>query len=524
MYPDQVRRTVVVVGLLAVAALLVACGANDSPAASSATTAAATSATAPPVSGATETSAPADPSFPAGTQHLHFEFGPVDVQPGQNSIEYSKGKIPKPDADGWILGCRRTSSGRTAPFRRSTSSTCTTACGSTRRDQTRRSRRSPSASSPPARRRRRPSSRPATATRTARPTAGSSTTCSTTSRRRARRSGSPTTSTSFPRPHRPQQTSSARIRSGSTCRTAAGTRCSTSSRARAPNGTFTYPDQATDPYLGGPPKNVWTVDTDGVLIGTVGHLHPGGLHDDLYLDRNGQDRAPVRVRSEVLRARGRGVVGRLDDRDQPDDWASRCSRATRSASRRPTTRRGRRGTSRWGSWSCGWPTARRAAPTRSRHRSTSPATSPTATCPRTTTTAGKDATLPDVTALPTAPRDRPHPHRDVLLRAGRHAHWWHAPDREGRATAHVQQRRRSRRPGHLALDHRVQGAVQPRDRHRVPARRRRHPVRLGPARHARRAHHRHIDWTTPTTCLAGTYTYFCRIHPFMRGAFVVTQA
>ena len=103
MYPDQVRRTVVVVGLLAVAALLVACGANDSPAASSATTAAATSATAPPVSGATETSVPADPSFPAGTQHLHFEFGPVDVQPGQNSIEYSKGKIPKPDADGWIL-------------------------------------------------------------------------------------------------------------------------------------------------------------------------------------------------------------------------------------------------------------------------------------------------------------------------------------------------------------------------------------------------------------------------------------
>ena len=54
------------------------------------------------------------------------------------------------------------------------------------------------------------------------------------------------------------------------------------------DGTFTYPDQATDPYDGGPAKNVWTVDTDGVLVGTGGHLHPGGLHDDLWLDRTGQ--------------------------------------------------------------------------------------------------------------------------------------------------------------------------------------------------------------------------------------------
>ena len=28
-------------------------------------------------------------------------------------------------------------------------------------------------------------------------------------------------------------------------------------------------------------------------------------------------------------------------------------------------------------------------------------------------------------------------------------------------------------------------------------------------------------WTTPTDLPPGTYTYFCRIHPFMRGAFRV---
>ena len=26
-------------------------------------------------------------------------------------------------------------------------------------------------------------------------------------------------------------------------------------------------------------------------------------------------------------------------------------------------------------------------------------------------------------------------------------------------------------------------------------------------------------WATPTDIAPGTYTYFCRIHPFMRGAF-----
>jgi plastocyanin len=31
-------------------------------------------------------------------------------------------------------------------------------------------------------------------------------------------------------------------------------------------------------------------------------------------------------------------------------------------------------------------------------------------------------------------------------------------------------------------------------------------------------------WTTPRNLPPGTYTYFCRIHPFMRGAFRVVSA
>ena len=30
-------------------------------------------------------------------------------------------------------------------------------------------------------------------------------------------------------------------------------------------------------------------------------------------------------------------------------------------------------------------------------------------------------------------------------------------------------------------------------------------------------------WTTPKRLKAGTYTYFCRVHPFMRGAFEVKR-
>ena len=55
------------------------------------------------------------------------------------------------------------------------------------------------------------------------------------------------------------------------------------------DGTFTYPDQATDPYAGGKPKNEWTVNQPGVLVHTFGHLHPGGLHVDLDLLRDGKD-------------------------------------------------------------------------------------------------------------------------------------------------------------------------------------------------------------------------------------------
>lgn len=58
-----------------------------------------------------------------------------------------------------------------------------------------------------------------------------------------------------------------------------------------PDGELTYPTDV-DAYGGGPARNEWAVDREGVLIGTGGHLHPGGLHTDLYVRRPGASAAP----------------------------------------------------------------------------------------------------------------------------------------------------------------------------------------------------------------------------------------
>jgi hypothetical protein len=54
------------------------------------------------------------------------------------------------------------------------------------------------------------------------------------------------------------------------------------------NGRFTYPTQDPNAYTSdGVRRNLWQVDRDGVLVGAAGHLHAGGLYNDLYLMRDG---------------------------------------------------------------------------------------------------------------------------------------------------------------------------------------------------------------------------------------------
>jgi hypothetical protein len=51
------------------------------------------------------------------------------------------------------------------------------------------------------------------------------------------------------------------------------------------DGEYTYPTDAANPYGGGVAKNKFTVPVRGALVATAGHLHPGGLSTELSLTR-----------------------------------------------------------------------------------------------------------------------------------------------------------------------------------------------------------------------------------------------
>ena len=74
------------------------------------------------------------------------------------------------------------------------------------------------------------------------------------------------------------------------------------------HGVFTFPDMAKDPYGGSSPLNRLTIDHAGTLVGTAGHLHPGGLYDELDLIRAGDSarggaiRGPVRNSVRLFRS------------------------------------------------------------------------------------------------------------------------------------------------------------------------------------------------------------------------------
>lgn len=52
---------------------------------------------------------------------------------------------------------------------------------------------------------------------------------------------------------------------------------------------LTYPDEVhPSPYGDGAPLNEWTVDRDSILIQAAGHVHPGGLWTDLEVEREGR--------------------------------------------------------------------------------------------------------------------------------------------------------------------------------------------------------------------------------------------
>lgn len=226
-----------------------------------------------------------------GVQHLHFQYGPIQVQPGQNNISFSEGQVPKPTEDGYIVGIHpnlRTKDGKVPPVDVIHLHHAVWLNMSAERN---RDRGAPNFFA-----------------------AGEEKTIM----KLPTGYGYPYRASDnwvlnymihdlTPGPYEvnvtydldfvpassaaAQQITPARpiwmdVQNGSIYPVF------DAPKGSGTNGRFTYPDQADNPYPNGRQKNVWKVDRDSVLLGTAGHLHPGGLHDDLFVDRPGATGTP----------------------------------------------------------------------------------------------------------------------------------------------------------------------------------------------------------------------------------------
>jgi hypothetical protein len=76
-------------------------------------------------------------------------------------------------------------------------------------------------------------------------------------------------------------------------------------KTRSGTSEFTYPDQAPKAYKSdGVVRNRWVVDHDATLVSALGHLHPGGLWVDLNITRDGVTKPLFRSRANYFEPAG----------------------------------------------------------------------------------------------------------------------------------------------------------------------------------------------------------------------------
>ena len=80
------------------------------------------------------------------------------------------------------------------------------------------------------------------------------------------------------------------------------------------DGRLTYPDEVADA-----PRHSWTVTEDGALVGTAGHLHPGGLWTDMTLTRDGRSTRLFRSKAVYFEPAG-AVSWDVAMTATPPDW------------------------------------------------------------------------------------------------------------------------------------------------------------------------------------------------------------
>ena len=293
-------------------------------------------------------------------------------------------------------------------------------------------------------------------------------------------------------------------------------------RGTGRRGRFTYPTQATAPYGSGPALNQWTVDRDGVLIATAGHLHSGGLWNDLYVRRGGRRAHLFRSRAKYWEPAG-PVSWDVAMTATPRDWRVRLKRGdVLSTTVTYETRR------------AAWPESmgimvvfmadrgRGANPFRTSvkrpgrvthghlHENDDHGGQKTGLPdPRTMDGSAFSGPLVDITDFRYTVGDLALPGdagRPPVIRPGQALSFRNNDDDQ-------------------EIYHSITSCKAPCNRSTGIA----YPIADGPVQFesgqlgTRLPGVGRVEWSTPTDLEPGTYTYFCRIHPFMRGAFRVKQ-
>ena len=290
------------------------------------------------------------------------------------------------------------------------------------------------------------------------------------------------------------------------------------------NGRYTYPDEARNPYRGGPRRNEWKVDKPGVLVATAGHLHPGGLYTDLKVRRRGKTAPLFRSRAKYFEPAG-AVSWDVAMTGTPLDWRVKLRKGdVLSTSATYDTSRG----AWWESMGIMVAYMARGVPgqnpfiTKVNRRGSVTH----GHLPENDNHGGGRTGMPDPRTLPDGPENPgfvdlldfkyrlgdlslADPQRNPpVIRSGQTLTFRDAGDNAKRIYHSITSCKppcnRSTGIAYPLADSNVQfesgtlGTASP------------------PATGA-------LQWTTPSNLGPGTYTYFCRIHPFMRGAFRVKQ-
>jgi plastocyanin len=285
---------------------------------------------------------------------------------------------------------------------------------------------------------------------------------------------------------------------------------------------LTYPDEVP-----GAPRNSWTVPEDGALVGTAGHLHPGGLWTDMTLTRDGRTTRLFRSKAVYYEPAG-AVSWDVSMTTTPQDWRVQLRQGdVIRVSGTYDTRR-----ASWYESMAIMPAMFDPGGTGADPFTTDVDVEGAVThghLPENNGHGGRFAGLPDprrMLSLPIAARGSVAIQGFVygqgdLSMTGRRGR--PAQVRRGRGLKFVN------RDAKRTIYHTITACKAPCNRTTGIA----YPLadgrvdfdsgELGFGPRGFTAAANRDTWTTPRTLRPGTYTYFCRVHPFMRGAFKVKQ-